>query len=158
MNINYLVGDATQPKVEGTKIIVHICNDVGKWGKGLVLAISKRWKLPEAIYKSAFSADEKPALGDVQFIPVEDDIVIPNIIGQKGVRSPRDTKSPAPIRYPAVRKGLIAVAEYALQHNASVHMPRIGCGLAGGRWEDIEPIIEETLTQKNIATNVYDFA
>lgn len=158
MSIIYLVGDATQPKADGTKIVVHICNDLGKWGKGFVLAISKRWKSPEVIYKSAFSALTKPALGDVQFIPVESDIVVANIIGQEGVRSLRDNKSPAPIRYPAVRQGLIAVAEYALQHNASVHMPRIGCGLAGGRWEEIEPIIEETLTQKNIMTTVYDFA
>lgn len=158
MSIIYLVGDATQPKADGTKIVVHICNDLGKWGKGFVLAISKRWKSPEVIYKSSFSALTKPALGDVQFIPVESDIVVANIIAQEGVRSPRDNKSPAPIRYPAVRQGLIAVAEYALQHNASVHMPRIGCGLAGGRWEEIEPIIEETLTQKNIVTTVYDFA
>ena len=158
MSITYLVGDATQPKAAGTKIVVHICNDLGKWGKGFVLAISKRWKSPEAIYKSSFSAEKKPALGDVQFIPVEGDIIVANIIGQEGVRSPRDNKSPAPIRYPAIRQGLIAVAEYALLHNASVHMPRIGCGLAGGRWEEIEPIIEETLTQKNIVTTVYDFA
>lgn len=158
MSITYLVGDATQPTAAGTKIIVHICNDIGMWGKGFVLAISKRWKAPEQVYKSSFSAVKKPALGDVQFITVENDIIVANIIGQQGVRSPRHNKSPAPIRYPAIRQGLIAVSEYAMQHNASVHMPRIGCGLAGGRWEEIEPIIEETLTQKNIETNVYDFA
>src|SRR5688572_16912661 len=158
MCITYIVGDATQPKAPGTKIVVHICNDIGKWGKGFVLAISKRWKSPETIYKNAFSSIKKPVLGDVQFIQVEEDIIVANIIGQEGVRSPRDSKSPAPIRYAAVRQGLMAIAEYALQHNASVHMPRIGCGLAGGKWEEIEPIIEETLIQKNIATNVYDFA
>ncbi len=157
ISINYVMGDATQPIADGNKIVVHICNDLGKWGKGFVLAISKRWKSPEAIYKKTFAGIKKPVLGEVQFVPVEKDIVVANIIGQKGIRSPRDTKSPAPICYASVRQGLIAVAEYALQQNASVHMPRIGCGLAGGRWEEIEPIIEETLTQKNIVTNVYDF-
>ena len=39
--INYLKGDATQPHSQGTKIIVHVCNDLGGWGKGFVLAISK---------------------------------------------------------------------------------------------------------------------
>lgn len=158
MSITYLVGDATQPKATGTKIVVHICNDLGKWGKGFVLAISKRWKSPEAIYKSSFSAVKKPALGDVQFIPVESDIVVANIIGQAGIRSPKDTKSPAPIRYPAVRQGLATIAQYALQHNASVHMPRIGCGLAGGKWEDVEQIINDELIAKKISTTVYDFA
>lgn len=36
-------------------------------------------------------------------------------------------------------------------------MPRIGCGLAGGKWELIEPLIEETLLKNNIETIVYDF-
>ncbi len=158
MTITYRVGDATQPIADGNKIVIHICNDLGKWGKGFVLAISKRWKSPEVIYKNSFAAINKPVLGDVQFVSVEDGIVVANIIGQEGIRSPRDNKSPPPIRYTAVRKGLIAVAEYAIQYNASVHMPRIGCGLAGGRWEEVELIIEETLVQKNIVTTVYDFA
>jgi hypothetical protein len=35
-------------------------------------------------------------------------------------------------------------------------MPRIGCGLAGGKWEQIEPIIERTLADAGIHVNVYD--
>lgn len=37
-------------------------------------------------------------------------------------------------------------------------MPRIGCGLAGGRWEEIEPILHDTLVAAEVATTVYDFA
>lgn len=158
MNITYCVGDATQPVAEGKKIIVHICNDLGKWGKGFVLAISKQWKSPEVIYKNSFTDIEKPCLGDVQFVPVEKEIVVANLIGQHGVRSSRDKKSPPPIDYPAVKRGLITVADYAIRHNASVHMPRIGCGLAGGQWEDIEPIIKGSLIVKNISVHVYDFS
>ena len=51
MPINYLEGDATQPIGNGPKIIVHVCNDIGGWGKGFVVAISKRWKEPEAEYR-----------------------------------------------------------------------------------------------------------
>ena len=39
---------------------------------------------------------------------------------------------------------------------ASVHMPRIGCGLAGGKWERIEPLIERTLLARAVPTTVYD--
>jgi hypothetical protein len=38
-----------------------------------------------------------------------------------------------------------------------VHIPRIGCGLAGGTWDRIEPLITGTLIAKNISTIVYDF-
>lgn len=157
MSIIYLKGDATRPSSLGNKIIVHICNDIGKWGKGFVLAVSKKWREPEERYKDSFSNPTPPKLGDVQFINVEPEIIIANIIGQHGVRSSRNKNLPPPIRYDAVKKGLERIAEYAEKHNASVHMPRIGCGLAGGEWEEIESIINTTLIQKNIKTNVYDF-
>lgn len=157
MNIIYLKGDATAPTGGGKKIIVHICNDLGMWGKGFVMAISKRWRIPEQVYKLAFAEKQKPVLGDVQFVGVGDNIIVANIIGQHGIRSSGNAKSPAPIRYDAVRQGLTAVAKYAVKNTASVHMPRIGCGLAGGTWDEIEPIIMDTLIKSNVATYVYDF-
>jgi hypothetical protein len=36
-------------------------------------------------------------------------------------------------------------------------MPRIGCGLAGGTWDKIEPLIQSALIKKNIDVTVYDF-
>ena len=35
-------------------------------------------------------------------------------------------------------------------------MPRIGCGLAGGNWIEIEKIINDTLIKENINVWVYD--
>ena len=52
---------------------------------------------------------------------------------------------------------LEAVSQEAAARNASVHMPRIGCGLAGGKWEKIEPIIEAELVTKGVDVYVYDF-
>jgi D-glycero-D-manno-heptose 1,7-bisphosphate phosphatase len=40
MNIQYIVGDATHPLGDGNKVIAHICNDIGAWGAGFVLAIA----------------------------------------------------------------------------------------------------------------------
>lgn len=62
-----------------------------------------------------------------------------------------------PIRYDALEKCLIKLSKQALQLNASVHMPRIGCGLAGGKWEEIEPLIINYLIKKEIKVFVYDF-
>jgi hypothetical protein len=36
-------------------------------------------------------------------------------------------------------------------------MPRIGCGLAGGNWSEIEPLIEQFLCGPGVAVSVYDF-
>ena len=39
-----------------------------------------------------------------------------------------------------------------------VHVCNVGCGLAGGDWSMIEPIIAKTLTRSGVAASVYDFA
>ncbi len=157
MKIQYLKGDATNPTGDNNKVIVHICNDLGKWGKGFVLAISKRWAKPEQVYRDSFKQEPKPSLGHVQFVQVEGSLTVANIIGQHGIRSPRNKTAPAPIRYDAVEQGLIAIASFAVDEGASVHMPRIGCGLSGGSWEEMEPIIERTIISKCVDVFVYDF-
>lgn len=137
MAIHYLNGDATRPRGEGTKIICHICNNVGAWGAGFVLALSRRWEEPEETYR-----EMDKALGNVSIVEVEDDILVANMVAQHGIYP--DENGTPPIRYGALRKCLTAVNDLAVQVNASLHMPRIGSGLAGGRWEDIAKIIEET--------------
>ena len=54
--INYIRGDATQPAGDGNKIIVHVCNDIGAWGKGFVVALSRQWPQPEKDYKQWYKS------------------------------------------------------------------------------------------------------
>lgn len=49
--IQYIKGDATQPIGEGKKIIAHICNDKGGWGRGFVVALGGRYPLAKSSYK-----------------------------------------------------------------------------------------------------------
>ena len=48
------------------------------------------------------------------------------------------------------------MAQKALELEASVHMPRIGCGLAGGNWDQIEPLLEEHLAMAGFDVRMYD--
>jgi len=152
MTITYLAGDATKPIGEGTKIIVHCVNNIGAWGAGFVLAISRRWPEPKATYAD-HSKKGLLGLGTVHFVPVgSSDIVVANLVGQKGIRGPNN---PTPISYSALETGLNAVAEQARKLSATVHMPRIGCGLAGGEWSKVEAIVNKTLVDIDVC--VYDF-
>lgn len=154
MEILYIKGDATAPIGSGVKVITHICNDIGGWGKGFVLALSKKWKMPEEGYRQWYKSQEEFTLGAVQFVNVENELYVANMIGQHGIY--KDCKGLPPIRYDAVRQCLKEVALFTIAHKASVHMPRIGCGLAGGKWELMEQIIKEELITKEIAVTVYD--
>lgn len=155
--IHYLEGDATDIDVVGEKMICHVCNDIGGWGKGFVVAISDRWSEPEADFRHWHSDknDNDFALGSVQFVQVEADVQVVNMIAQHGIRKGKQNTSP--IRYGALSKCLREVAKVAEQRKASIHMPRIGCGLAGGKWDMIEPIIEKSLLSKDVKTIIYDF-
>ncbi len=169
--IRYITGDATRPVGPGTKIIAHVCNDIGAWGAGFVVALSQRWAMPEQMYRAAFKGEgNKPALGRIQIIPIPraysldqtGEVFVANMIAQDGVGW-RNGKPP--IRYWALNKCLHALAHVAQTKSArpgsrdeiaSVHMPRIGCGLAGGKWEKVESLIESNLCRKGIQVMVYD--
>ena len=153
MEIKYVKGDATKPIGDGQKIIAHICNDANKWGSGFVMAVSGRWSKPKTEYHRWAQEQDGFDLGEVQFVRVEDDIQIANMIGQHGV----GMQDGPPIRYDAVMVCLAKVATRAVSDNSSVHMPRIGCQRAGGRWDHIEPIIKDTLCSKGVAVIVYDY-
>ncbi|HEY9367116.1 macro domain-containing protein [Streptomyces sp.] len=155
--ITYVRGDATAPQGKGVKIVAHVCNDLGGWGKGFVLAISRRWPEPEAAYRRWHRerARNDFGLGAAQFVQVGPYLWVANLVGQRGIRTGRSTG--VPVRYEAIDTALGALAEKAAELSASVHMPRIGCGLAGGKWSRVEPLIEERLVARGIPVTVYDF-
>lgn len=164
ISISYIKGDATTPIGKGNKLLIHCCNDIGSWGKGFVLAINQRWPQVEVEYRKwhATNIDAYGSgpfqLGAVQFVPVSEEIVIGNMIGQKGTRG---MGNPIPIKYDAIRSCLIKVRNWIIElgenEEPTVHCPRFGSGLAGGDWKEIEKIIQQELCEKNISVLVYDF-
>ena len=157
MNIQYTTGDATAPLGAGPKILVHVCNDIGAWGRGFAMAISKRWSAPEARFKAWYRGEEQQAfaLGEVQFVQVAENLWVANLIGQRDIRA---AKGVPPVRYESIREGLKKVALEARRLGASVHMPRIGCGLAGGDWQLVGKMVEEELVSVDVPVTVYDFS
>ncbi|PGH44446.1 Appr-1-p processing protein [Micromonospora sp. WMMA1996] len=153
--LRIIQGDATSPQAKGPKVIAHVCNDLGGWGKGFVLAISRRWPEPERDYRDwhRHRAGNDFGLGATRLVRVAPDLWVANMVGQRGMR--RGSGGP-PIRYDAVERCLTALADHAEELGASVHMPRIGCGLAGGSWQRIEPLVLRTLCARDIPVTVYD--
>ena len=155
MPLNYVKGDATKPNGTGNRIITHCCNDRGFWNAGFVKALSHRWSEPERAYRQWAAGNGRLpfALGNVQFVKVETGLCVANLVGQFGISIRHRIP---PIRYDAIRKGLTAVRELALIHDASIHMPRMGAGLARGDWKQIAQIIESELCEHGLRVTVYD--
>lgn len=152
MAINYLIGDATAPGAQGDSVIAHVCNDSGGWGKGFVLAISRRWPEPEAAYRRWARSGPDFSLGMVQLVKVEDHLRVANMVAQHGYVN---QANPVAIRYDALAQCLSKLAG-RITRGTIIHLPRIGCGLAGGHWHQIEPLLEEHLATAGLDVRVYD--
>ncbi|MFF1720208.1 macro domain-containing protein [Streptomyces sviceus] len=125
--IKYIRGDATAPSAKGVKLIAHVCNDIGGWGRGFVVSVSRRRPEPEAAYRA----------------------------WHRG-RASNDFGLGVPVRYEAIDEALGRLADKAVELGASVYMPRIGCGLAGGKWSRVEPLIIERLVDRDLFVTVHD--
>lgn len=166
MQLTYTVGDATDPQrgsIDERAVIVHCCNDVGAFGAGFVLSLSKRWPKVEAYYCGWYRVGNTRVpisgvnipfkLGQVQVIEVEDNVAVANLIGQSGCGSFHGL---SPIRYGAIEEGLIRLREVMGTSKWSFHAPRFGSGLAGGDWDKIEEILKRVFADTDISITIYD--
>lgn len=161
MGITYVIGDATHPVGDSSqKIIAHIVNDVGGWGSGFVVALSRRSRIAEDAYRmwhrNGYTGAVPFALGEMQMVNYDDGIWVANMLAQQGIR--HSPNAPQAVRYEALETALGKVADYATRglNRPDVHMPRIGCGLGGGSWDRVEPIIQRTLIDRGVGVTVYD--
>jgi O-acetyl-ADP-ribose deacetylase (regulator of RNase III) len=154
VTITYLKGDATEPRGTKSRLIAHIVNDRGlTWGAGFGLVVRRKWPPVQDEFRR-WAVEHRPEfkLGAVHIGAVNDEIIICHMVAQHGYGP-----SPKPrLRYAALRTCLSFVAEEALRSDASVHMPRIGTGQAGGSWWIISELIDEALCQRGVRVTVYD--
>jgi len=170
--VTYVKGDATKPQGDGHKIIAHITNDEGLWGSGFVVALDKAFGSgPREKYLAGYNYWTRTQ--GLLFMPLGT-ITRARVNGYRDAPdTPHEERSTTlvynmtaqhrtirhvekPVCYKAIEHCLNEVAASALSFNASVHMPRIGAGLAGGDWNVIESIINRTLTLRDISVTVYD--
>jgi len=148
-----VIGSAIDPRGSGTKIIAHIVPDKGtSWGgRGFAATVKKTFPAIWVDFCSQISGKGGLRLGDTFFNKTEGGIYFAHMVAQHGFGP-----SPSPrIRYTALESSLKGLAAFALENNASVHMPKIGTGQAGGDWNLIKELLNDTLIAKGIEVTVY---
>lgn len=146
-------GDATKPRGEGNRIIAHVVNDkTPRWGAGFALAIWKKW--PSIQKEFERWTDERKgnlSLGNIHSAEIDETTTVVSMICQRGYGESAKPR----IRYAALKKCLDRVAQLAKQWQASIHMPRIGSGQAGGDWRIIAELIEDSLCKQGLKVYIY---
>ena len=165
MSLGYRVGDATLPPARPA-VILHVVNDVGAWGAGFTAALDRRWSAAGADYRAWYAALTGPGdgrrapctLGFARLVrlteaPNARSIWLAHLCAQEGLPG---GDRPPPFRPAAFRDALrrlrprLATLQKqigagrglgdpdAAGAGLTLHAPRLGCGLGGGRWSDVE--------------------
>jgi O-acetyl-ADP-ribose deacetylase (regulator of RNase III) len=153
LQIEYLVGDAREARGTGKRVIAHIVNDgTARWGAGFALQVAKEWSFIQEEFQEWVNQDRRNlSLGKVHCAKIDDDLSIVHMVAQKGYGPSGKPR----IRYADLGDALGQLHEIASSQGASVHMPRIGTGQAGGNWELIRDLVDEHLVRRGTPVFVY---
>ncbi len=144
MKIEYIHGDILASK---ERVIIHGCNAQGVMGAGIAKAIKEKY--PKAFQRYR---DEHGTIGLKvgDCIPCFDYLpnrIILNAITQEHYGSPRGYPYVSYEALAKIFKLIDSSKGEETQDGARIAMPKIGAGLAGGDWEVIEKIIEESFVR-----------
>ena len=136
-------------------IIVHQVNCQGVMGAGLAKAIGKRWPKVKAAYLNKVAQSRQynePLLGDAFLVYADKgkstDLIIANLFGQDRYGRDRCCTD-----YNALETALCSLDDWntGQAYKLPIYLPYgLGCGLAGGDWEIVRSLIEDTCPDSTI--------
>lgn len=152
-HVEYVTGDATRPRGHGRRVIVHVVNDrTPNWGGGFARALRDRYPEAQATFREWSRSDSSHLrLGAIHIVTVGPELDVATLVAQKGY----GPSSKPRIRYEALRAALRSLAEHLRDEAASVHMPRIGAGMARGNWDVVAELIRDELVDRGHGVTVY---
>lgn len=163
VGLQIVKGDATLPKFTTNdpaelRVIIHVCNNLNRWGKGFVVPLGDRYPAAKNIYLKSASQNGYHELGSITYCQIDPTLMVVNMVAQKGI-SKDPLTGEMPIRYPALIECLRKIRQIFNDEfkgkTVSIHMPKIGCGLAGGDWDVVSEIINAELVVHGYSCVVY---
>jgi O-acetyl-ADP-ribose deacetylase (regulator of RNase III) len=137
-------------------IIAHGVNCKGGFGSGVAGLMAKKHPSVRNGYLTKFKS-EGWKLGDVQFVHLYDhrsSIESPNkityIVANCATQNNYLPRGERHADYDAIKTCMEKVKQYAKEREATIAIPKIGAGLAGGDWGIIEKILKEVFIDYDI--------
>lgn len=151
--VTELTGDAASPRDGGERILVHVVNNQARsWGGGgFAQAVRRKWPHVHDDFCAWAANRESLTLGRIHEAEAEDGLSVVSMVCQHGYGPSTRPR----IRYQPLRACLHEVATIAARRRATLHMPKIGTGQAGGRWEIIRELLLEAVCAHDVRGFVY---
>jgi O-acetyl-ADP-ribose deacetylase (regulator of RNase III) len=152
--IRMLHGNVLDTRDSGKTIVCQLVNDKAvKWGGGVARKTATRFPGTEEAYtEQVLRIPQHDRLGRVIFSKASEQLTIASLIGQEGFGPSLFPR----IRYLALRNCFAIVAQFAKSTGASIQMPKIGTGSAGGDWLTIEELLDDVIVRAGLSVTVYE--
>jgi len=121
-------------------IIVHQTNCMGVMGSGIAKQVKEKYPdVFKGYYQYCKTSTVEEILGTALICECSDGHYIANAFGQANYGKDKQHTD-----YEALKHALIEIKDFAVEKNLSVAIPeKIGCGLGGGDWDIVFPMIQE---------------
>ena len=169
--INYIEGDLFQ-HITHNDCVIHIVNNSNIIGGGFTKPLIvwfpgvkdcyHRWFDPNHQIPHPHIVTGPAKLGEIQMIffdrdnkptnSFNKDRCVVNMVAQEGVIS---SSNPHPLKYDALEQCLRKVAAAYEFKNMRIIAPKFGAGLAGGDWDEIEPLVNSIFQDREIT--IFEF-
>jgi O-acetyl-ADP-ribose deacetylase (regulator of RNase III) len=154
--LKFVSSDITELPPTGPVLVAHVVNDAAHaWGqRGVAKALARHYPRAASAFRSwTVASPDNLRLGNVHLVDVgqERPVWIASMVAQRGYGPSLDTR----LIYHALATALEQVSDAAKRADASVHIPRIGAGQAGGRWDLIEQEIDRSLVRAGLDVTVH---
>lgn len=156
-NLNYITSDILQWEGDSSVLLAHVVSDSTRgWSRfGVAGALGKAFPDIAGAYRAwTLSNPEHLQLGSVHHIERLHEgrrVGVASLVAQEGYGPGKSVR----LQYDALGRALDEVAALAREYDSVVHVPRLGAGQAGGRWDRIEALLAEKLANRGIRVVVH---
>ena len=142
-------GDLVALLHEGTfDVIVHGCNCMASMGGGLAAQVARTYpEVEEADREYDLQRPGRLKAGTILPVDVEDGTVV-NAYTQVMGGPSADVS--------LIRRAMWSLHALYGHEDVRIGIPRIGCGIGGLRWDDVEPVVEKELGDLDVTLVEYD--
>lgn len=156
-NLTFVTADLLTDIGEGPIIFAHVVSDsVRGWSRfGVAGSLGKAFPDFAGAYRAWTLSDSAHlTLGNVHFVErviQGRSVTVASIVAQAGFgRASHDR-----LQYDALDTAFQKICQEAKKQSATVHVPRLGAGQAGGRWDRVEDLLLADLTRHEVQVVVH---
>ena len=136
-----ITADLIELAKSGEWVVGHGCNCCKVMGAGVARLLADAFP----VVAIADREWDHPGFGNIMPVPLTNGGYVINCYTQIYPGHPNTTNDTVEARLAAIKSSLLALSGL-FPRKRNIAIPKIGCGLAGLSWTDVEPLIPENIT------------